>query len=202
MPDYIPKPDTEALVYTDNLIAALEANEVSYGGVAAEFDPLRVLHTTFENALNAGNTAKADAQVAVAAKDTARSDLEAALRPVVQQIQVNPAVTDASRVAAGIPLRDTVRTFSNPVTPSDLVATADAAGTNSLKWSGAGNASGIQYVVEAKIGAAPTFSTVDVVTATTYRHTGQTPGTPVQYRVRARRGSAISDPSNIAGVYQ
>lgn len=201
MPDYIPKPDQEAVAYLDTLITALEANEVAYGGVADDFASLRTLHTAFEDALNVSNTKKGEAQIAVANKDAARLDLEAAVRPEVAQIQVNPAVLDADRVTAGIPIRDTVRTFSNPITPTDLVAVADAAGTNTLKWDDAGNATGIQYVVEGKVGAAAGFSTVDVVTARTYRHTGQTPGVKVEYRIRARRGNAISDPSNVAVVY-
>jgi hypothetical protein len=201
MPDYIPKPDGESQSYTDVLIAALELDEAAFGITVAQSLALREAHTRFEDALNAANTAKGAAQVAVAAKDTARTALEQLLRPIVAQIQVNPAVTDADRVAAGIPIRDTTRTFSAPVTPSGLVATADAAGTNLLKWSGAGNSTGIQFVVEAKVGSALEFSTVDVVTATTYRHTGRTPGQQVVYRVRARRGSALSDPSNVATVY-
>jgi hypothetical protein len=201
MPDYIPKPDGDAVAYTDTLITALEADEVAFGILPADSLALRAAHTAFEDALNVANTKKGEAQIAVANKDTSRSGLEQALRPVVAQIQVNPVVTDANRVAAGIPIRDTTRTFSNPITPTDLVATADAAGTNSLKWSDAGNATGIQYVVEAKIGAAVEFVTVDVVTARTFRHTGRTPGQKVEYRVRARRGSAISDPSNVAVVY-
>ncbi len=201
MPDYIPKPDGEAVAYTETLITALESDEVAYGITPAQSLALRAAHTDFENSLNASNTKKGEAQIAVADKDTKRTALEAALRPIVAQIQVNPVVTDSSRVAAGIPIRDTTRTFSAPVTPTDLVATADAAGTNSLKWSDAGNATGIQYVVEAKIGAATEFAMVDAVTARTYRHTGRTPGQRVEYRVRARRGAAISDPSNVAVVY-
>jgi hypothetical protein len=183
------------------LITALEADEVAFGILPADSLALRAAHTAFEDALNVANTKKGEAQIAVANKDAARTSLEGALRPVVAQIQVNPIVEDADRVAAGIPIRDTTRTFSNPITPTDLVAVADASGTNSLKWSDAGNATGIQYVVEAKIGTVMEFSTVDVVTARTLRHTGRTPGQKVEYRVRARRGAAISDPSNVAVVY-
>jgi hypothetical protein len=151
--------------------------------------------------LTGANTAKAAAQVAVAAKDTDRMELEALVRPLIRQIQENPIVTDQLRVEAGIPVRDTVRTTSAPVTPLDLVANADAAGTNVLRWSGAGNASGIQYVIEAQYGGVGAFNMVDAVTATTYRHVGRTVGQQVVYRVRARRGTMISDASNVAVVY-
>jgi hypothetical protein len=202
MPDYIAKPDTDFAAQMTALIAVLAANEAAYGMAAGAAAPLSAALDTFDTALGTANTAKAAANVAVAAKDQARNDLEGLVRPLIRQIQENPIVTDALRSDAGIPIRDTVRTTSSPVAPSDLVATADAAGTNSLRWSGAGNASGIQFVIEAKVGSAPEFSIIDVVTATSYRHTDRVPGQAVLYRVKARRGSMTSDPSNIAGVYQ
>jgi len=42
---------------------------------------------------------------------------------------------------------------------------------------------------------------VDVTSATKFNHTGQTPGVKAVYRVRARRGTAVSEPSNEAVVY-
>ena len=39
-------------------------------------------------------------------------------------------------------------------------------------------------------------------TATKFTHTGQTPGTEITYRVRARRRNVISSPSNIATLYK
>ncbi len=202
MPDYIAKPDTDFDAQMVALIAVLAANEAAYGLSAGATSALSAALATFDSALTAANTAKAASNVAVAAKDQARNDLEGLVRPLIRQIQENPVVTDELRSQAGIPIRDTVRTTSAPVAPSDLVATADAAGTNLLRWNGAGNSSGIQFVVEAKIGTSPDFNIIDVVTATSYRHTGRTAGVPVLYRVLARRGSQTSNPSNIAGVYQ
>jgi hypothetical protein len=201
MPDYIPKPDTEFSAYLETLTTALEADEVAYGIIGADSLALRGALTLFQNNLSESNTAKAEAQVAVAAKDAARSDLEQLVRPLVARIQVNPVVTDALRSAASIPIRDTIRTVTAPIPPSALVAVASADGVNSLNWNPNGNTSGIQFVVEARVGAAAAFALVDVVTAASYRHTGQTPGVTVVYQVRARRGAATSAPSNQATVY-
>ncbi len=201
MPDYIPKPDRAFLAYLTMVLAAIGSQPEAYGTTSLALGPMTAALADFSTSLDAADTAKASAKVAVAAKDADRAELEALFRPFVLRVQTDPSVTDALKTGASLPLRDTTRTFSAPVAPVDLVATADASGTNMLRWSGAGNASGIQFVIEARIGAAADFSTIDVVTATSYRHTGRTPGQTVQYRIRARRGAAVSDPSNAAVVY-
>jgi hypothetical protein len=199
--DYIPKPDREAQARMSSILVAMAAAPADYGLTAVEVSALQSKLDDFSAALDAADAAKSAAQIAVSAKDNARATLEAAFRPAVQRIQVNPAVTDASRTTAGIPVRDTVRTVSSPVVPVDLVATGDASGFNSLKWKSGGNAGGVQYVVEGKAGSAPDFSLVDVTSATTFKHTGVTVGQQIQYRIKARRGAAISTPSNVATVY-
>jgi type 1 fimbria pilin len=201
MPDYIPKPDNSAQAFINTVTTALEADEAAFGITPAQSAAVRAALTAFSNALVAANNAKGAANVAVADKDAKRRALEDLLRPLVQQIQVNPAVTDAARVSAGIPIRDTTRTFTNPVPPVNLVAVADPAGSNNLKWDSGGNAAGVQYVVEAKTGNGSDFVLVDVTSARTFKHTGQAPGVRVEYRVRARRGAATSGPSNTATVY-
>ncbi len=70
-----------------------------------------------------------------------------------------------------------------------------------MKWNSNGNASGIQYVVEKKVGTAAEFSIVDVTGATTFKDTGAPAGTHAEYRVRARRGGVVSEPSNVAPIY-
>jgi hypothetical protein len=201
MPDWIPKPDVEFVAFADRVVSALEADEAAYGLVAADTLSLRAALTQLSNALGASNVAKNNATTAVAAKDARRAEFEGLLRPIVQRVQVNPNVTDAQRTAAALPIRDTVRTVSAPIAPRDLVAVSDGSGVNSLKWNANGNSSGVEYVVEAKVGPALDFSTVDVTRATSYRHSGRTVGQLVNYRVRARRGAALSEPSNVAGVH-
>lgn len=202
MPDQIPKPDVEFSAFAERVTAALESDEVVYGLLPADTLALRTELEQFKAALAAAQTAKNEASLAVGNKDTQRDDVEKMLRPLIQRIQVNPSVTDAQRVAAGITPRDTSRSYNAPIAPRDLVAVPDGSGVNTLKWNANGNSSGIQYVVEAKVGSAADFSTVDVVTSTTYRHAGRVVGQAVDYRVRARRGENISAPSNIGSVHR
>lgn len=201
MPDQIPKPDVEFSAFAEQVITAFEADEVGYALLPADTLALRSELNAFKSALAAAIAAKSQSTLAVADKDQERKDVEMMLRPIIQRVQVNPNVTDAQRVAAGIRPRDTTRTTSAPIAPRDLVATADGAGTNTLKWNSNGNTSGIQYLIQGKVGPALEFATVDVVTSTTYRHTARVVGQPVLYRVIARRGENVSAPSNSAGVH-
>jgi hypothetical protein len=201
MPDYIPKPDSEAIVFFDRAIDALELTPANYGIVAADATALRTSLEAFDDSYNAAQDAENSRVAAVAEKNTARAAFEAAFRPLVQQLQVNPAVSDESKTVAGLPIRDLVRTISAPVAPVDLVAVEMSGGAHELAWLSNGNAPGVQYVVEAKTGLAGDFSLVDVVTTTTFRRSGQTPGVRVDYRVRARRRDQNSEPSNVASVF-
>lgn len=201
MPDYIPKADREAEAAMRRTVAWLGNNGEALGLDVPTREGLFERLNVFTDRLNVVDVAKGTLQTRVNEKDTARSNLETEFRRVIQTLQLNPLLTDAMRAESGIPIRDTVRTTSSPVAPRDLVAVADAAGFNSLTWSAAGNAAGVRYVVEAKPAGAAEFSTVDVVTATKFKHGGQTPGRNVVYRVLARRGDVVSPPSNTASVY-
>ncbi len=201
MADYIPKPDEEARVKMAQIVTWLSDNAGLVGLTPAEVTALDDARLSYFASLKAVNTAKTAQQNAVATKDGHRSELEVLVRAAVQRVQVNPAVTDAQRIAAGIPVRDDTRSFNAPTPPLALQATADASGFNALTWEPGSNAAGARYVIEARIGAATEFATVDVVTATTYKHQGRTPGQPVIYRVLARRGEVLSQPSNTASVY-
>lgn len=198
--DWFPKPDTEANALADRIVTAIEADEVAFGLVPADTLRLRAKVAAFAAALVAADAAKAQQNIAVAAKDAARKELEDDLRPTVQRVQVNPAVTDETRTAAGIPVRDTVRSYNAPIAPRDLVAQEGANGVHSLKWNGNGNADGVQFVVEGKAPADADFRRLDAVTTTKYSTEPFARGVRIDFRVRARRGTELSEPSNVASV--
>jgi hypothetical protein len=65
--------------------------------------------------------AQASAQAAREHKDAARDAIEAALRPLVNQIQATPGVTDAQRQALGITVRASARTAVGAPTTRPVV---------------------------------------------------------------------------------
>jgi hypothetical protein len=201
MADWIKKSDVEFQAQMAVTVPALVANPVDYGLVAGDVSTLAAKRTAFNNALAASDMAKAALTTAVAEKDAARAALQEAVRAVVKVAQASPAVTDANRTVAGIPVVDKVRTSSVPVVPAALVATLDGANAAALSWQSNGNASGISYVIEQRVGATGDWALSDVVSATRKRVVGLVAGASVYFRVRARRGEMTSDPSNVVSVY-
>ena len=81
----------------------------SFGLVAADTAVLGPLQGIWSAALAANIAAQDAAHSAASAKDAARLTLEAALRVLAARIQANLTVTDASKLAAGLPVHDKPR---------------------------------------------------------------------------------------------
>jgi len=201
MADWFPKPDTASLALGERIVAALESDEAAFGLLPADSARLRGELAAFSNALVAADAAKAAQNTAVANKDAARATFEADLRAVVQVIQVRPGTTDEQRTAAGIPIRDTVRTVNSPVTPRDLVARATPDGGVELKFNGNGNTSGAQFRIEVKRAGAAVWELAEVATTTRVMLKDFTPGQRADFRVLAKRGGQLSEASNVASIY-
>ncbi len=201
MADYIPKADREALAAVSASTNYIEANAAALGVSAADAAALVANRDDFSVKLNDSDAKKIALATSVWLKDASRATMENLYRNVVQRVQLNPDVTDAMRVAAGIPVRDTIRTIDAPVVVGPLVAVPNAAGYNDLDWTPGQNTAGIRYVVEFKPAGAAEWSLADVVTATKYRHQNNAPGARVAYRVKARRGVALGPASNVVEVY-
>jgi hypothetical protein len=201
MPDWVKKKDTEFAAQQATLKNALVADEAAYGITADQSAAVEAALTTFNTKLAAADAAKGALSVAVAEKDAARAAYEALVRPMMRLIQETPTVTNEARTNAGLPIRDVVRTSSAPIAPRELVATLPSPTSAGLAWNSNGNASGVQYVVEKRVNNVGDWSTVDVVSATRLVVSGLAAGIRVDFRVRARRKSMLSDPSNTAAVY-
>ena len=199
--NYIPPKDADALTYLTTLAGVLAAAPASYGLVAADVTPITNKVNEFGQALQDVDTLKTASTAGVQHKDDVRAALENLVRPIVAQIQANPAVTDQLKAQASIPIHDTVPSATAPIVPAGLVVQPQGNGVHRLSWNRNGNLTGTQFVIESKAGEAEGFSLVDVVTTTTYDHAAQPAGVPVVYRIRARRGSVTSEPSNEAGAY-
>ena len=114
MPDYFPSPDAEFNVWLQNFLTYANANLAGLDLTAADLTPLQTADTSWNSAYAAHVAAQAQAQSARQTKDDARSDVEEALRPLVNQIQSTPAVTDSQRQSLGITVRSSTRTAVGP----------------------------------------------------------------------------------------
>ena len=199
--DYIPAPDLDYQAWLVNFVTVANANLAALGLVAGDMTPVTTAKTPFDTAIPDVVAKRQAFEQAVENKVTTRKASVSSVRTVVRKIQANPAVTNALKAQLGITVKDTVITPVVPVTPAELVVQGLDSGTNVLNWKRNGNKPSVQFMIEAKIGTAAAWALIDVTSATKFSHTGQTPGVKAIYRVRARRGTSVSEPSNEAVVY-
>ncbi len=199
--DYIPAPDLDYQAWLVNFVTVANANLAALGLVAGDMTPVTTAKTPFDTAIPDVVTKQQALAQAVQNKVTTRKTSVGTVRTVVRKIQANPAVTNALKAQLGITVKDISPTPVTPVPPLDLVARGLDTGTNILNWKRNGNKPSVQFVIEAKIGTSTAWVLIDVTSATKYSHVFQQPGVKAIYRVRARRGSAVSEPSNEAVVY-
>jgi hypothetical protein len=198
MADWIPKPNIDASAKFAVTVPALVANPTDYGLIAGDVDELAALRTAFDDGIADVTAAKSALAAAVGVQDAARAALELQLRPLVKRAQESPATSDASRTAAGIPIRDTTRSVNAPVAPAVLVAVADGATGARLSWNSNGNTPGVDYVVEKLVNNAGGWVLVDILRRTSLAVAGLGAGVRVDFRVSARRGAVTSASSNLA----
>ena len=107
----IPGGDAEFGAWLENFLTYATANVAALGLVDLELVPLRTARTMWRTAYPAQLTAQAAAQAA-------RSNVEAALRPLVRRLQSSAAVSDAERAGLGLTVPDRQPTpVSPPTTP-------------------------------------------------------------------------------------
>lgn len=133
-------------------------------------------------------------------KDATKDSIIQKVRVVVNKIQANPAVAPAMKSQLGISTHQGGTYPSHPIPPMELVAVLLPDGNIELDWSRNGNAPGTQFVIEYCLMPTGTWTLLNVVTKTSFIHSGHPVGSPIQYWVKARKGSETSGPSNIAVV--
>ena len=88
----------------------------------------------------------------------------------------------------------------HPLPPTDLIAELLPSGSIELDWSRNGNAPGTQFVIEYSLPPTGTWTLLDVITKTSYVHTGHPLGQAIRYTIKARKNNETNIASNIALV--
>ena len=174
-------------VLTTNLTPA-------FGVPQAQQDALSTRNGLLES-LNADvEIARALYRQTVADRENARKGAADAAAQVARTVYANPAVTPGMIVGLGLQPRSTARTRVVPVTPLKLTATPQNTGAVLLEWDRNGNAPGVNFLVEAKLGAGE-WALAQDTTATRILLTGFAAGAPVVFRVSASKNKTTSEPS-------
>ncbi|MGC4032336.1 MAG: hypothetical protein QM754_11510 [Tepidisphaeraceae bacterium] len=115
----LPKTDNGLLSFALNFKTLITAAPTTYGLTAAQATAYGTVVTTYANALAACDPGIRSA-TAVAAKNTARDALKLASDQTANLINGTPSVTDAQKVALGIPPRAKPTPIPAPSTPPSV----------------------------------------------------------------------------------
>lgn len=198
---YIPLGDVEFANWCKRFAAYVQQHAAELGVDAAKAAEMVSRETDFRSKHVAQRRAETALRGATLSKDTARSDAESLAREIAQSIRANADVPDQQLIDLNLNPRRKRSRFVKPFVPSGLQANPHARGYTDLKWSAGKNRTGTNYIVEAMHGFEGRWEFVGVTTKTSFRHSGQTPGVCLQYRVCAQRTKFRSLYSNTAIVY-
>jgi hypothetical protein len=115
MADYIPRKDAELASWSSNFASKVDANSKVWNIPGQEVSDLNNAVNIFSS-LHAQVDSPAKNSIIVAEKNAARIDLIGRIRGLVGFRLRNPAITNAERIAMGLPARD--NTFSSIPTPT------------------------------------------------------------------------------------
>ena len=208
MADYLPKKEQDLIAWANNFVTVAMANLVALGLTASDLNTVSGGVADMSANLDTIHALKTQLEAQTVDKNENRHILESSARGLVKTIQANPGVSDSLKVRLGLPVASGVRDHSAPITPASLLATPHADGTNIVQWHRNGNKPTTAFVVLAKpvtgTGGTVTDDEWTIVGATMgsrFKHTGQTPGAPMAYRVLASRAGRNSNPTSAVTVY-
>lgn len=114
MHDYIPRQDGRFDEWQDNYTGYALDNSPALGLSHAEVEALETAQIAWRKRYSAVVAARAELSSAVAAKDAARADYVKLVRSISGRLRVSPQVSEAQRVALGLPIPDTIPTRTLP----------------------------------------------------------------------------------------
>lgn len=115
---YVPKPDAVFDNWAVNFSTLLTAAPTTYGLVAGDATAAAAVVTPWHTAYLAAINPATRTPVTIAAKDAARTAVEATLRPLAQQISRNAGVANDDKIAIGVNL---ISTGGTPIPPPTTV---------------------------------------------------------------------------------
>jgi hypothetical protein len=113
--DFIPTADSELTVWLKSFVTQLNSRAESLNLGPKDLATLENAATLFDSSLMGSRQAADEAKAATAQKRAARRAALRVVRPLVRQLQANPAMTDEYRSALGLTLRDAPATTTASV---------------------------------------------------------------------------------------
>lgn len=119
---YIPNRDGDLALWSDNFSTLITASPGTYGLVAGDAVSIATVNSTFQSALTAATGMGTRGPATVAAKNVAKVNLLATVRPYAQLISRNSGVAVEDKVAVGVNPRTAVPSPIPEPTQSPILA--------------------------------------------------------------------------------
>lgn len=201
MGNYNKMPDAQFRQFTENFVNVAEANAEALGLSIGAIAQLENAQIAFGDALTAQVNAIDAAKAATSLKRQQKCAMLDLVRLYANQWQANPTISDELKQQLGLPIHDKSPTPRSVFPPSDLYVRAISSGTNWLRWDRNENFPQTVFEIQCSYDVPNNWQWIEVTMKTDFRHTGQTPGRTVFYRVRANRPTGVSAWSNIGVAY-
>lgn len=199
--NYYPAGNAEFLVWLENFINAADVSKLLLNLTAAEITELQTLRADLLEKVNEKTTKQEAAKAAVTAMKQSRRAVNEKIGVLNKILKADKTLDAAVLESLGLSVNGSNGTPVVPVAPTDLFVEGRSNGINYLRFKRNGNKSGVNFIIEAKIGAAAQFGFVTVTKKTRFEHKNQAPGVRAVYRVKAVHGDLQSTFSNDAIVY-
>ncbi len=198
--DYIPAKEGDLVPWTENFILVANANLTTLDLDAADITALTTKKSTFSTNLNTAKSKQAESKAATENKNISKTSLVTNIRTLARQIQANPAVPSNLKEQLGLKSQDPTPSPINPVSPTETSIETIGIGLNRIRWNRNSNVQGTTFLVESSNEPAGIWLIIGTTTKTNYDTNYVDPRGRTYFRVRAQRGSLISEPGNIVVI--
>ena len=198
--DFLPNREGDLIPWTENFIDVAKNNLAILGIAQSDVDALDSKKESFANGLFVAASKQADAKAATENKNLKKDDLSSKIRVIAKQIQAKPGVPDNIKVQLGLKPSSPSPSPSGPFVPTDLTIDSVMDRIVNLKWNRNNNPISVIFIIEASGYVDKDFVMIDSTTKvslqTTYKHSSGA----TYFRVRAKKGAILTEPSNIIVV--
>lgn len=192
--------NAEFLPWFNNFIKKIEDNKSQLPITDEQIDALKARRDSHRAKLDAQIATEQAARAATRNLNDDRSLSNSEISYLNTTFKADKSVPREVIVDTGLKVSEG-KTSEPPVVPLDLTVTADAGGSNELKWKRNGNKQNTIFVVEYQAEGETEWKYLTSTNETKFTHAGRKPGQQIAYRVKATRAGQESVYSNVAVAY-
>lgn len=194
--DYFPSKEGEIIPWIENFVQVATTNAAALGLATTDISALKTMNGDLATKLNTAIAKQSEAMAATEAKNIAKDKTIDVVRAMVRQVQAKPGVPDNLKSQLRITIPSPAPTPVVVYPPKDLTGEMTAGGLCFLKWGRNSNNYGTTFLIEASTKANEKWELIGTSTKTNYDAKPSAPLGTNLFRVKAQRGTIISEASN------